>query len=154
MALMVAGSVAALQGAGALNASSSSSNAAVVSTASSASAMFGAMPTLKAKSSACFRKAAVVSVRAVSLDPLSGMVEDTEGFGEGMDLGQREIRQYPPGLQRYETMTVLRPDITEDQRLALTQRYEEVLGRNLSIVYVRDQAREPKDHSGQTEPGR
>jgi small subunit ribosomal protein S6 len=32
----------------------------------------------------------------------------------------------PPGLSRYETMAVLRPDITEQQRLELTQRYEEV----------------------------
>eukprot|EP00250_Pteridium_aquilinum_P002220 c12410_g1_i1 orf=150-806(+) len=33
----------------------------------------------------------------------------------------------PPGLCRYETMAVLRPDITEEQRLELTQRYEEAI---------------------------
>ncbi|KAH7286773.1 hypothetical protein KP509_32G022300 [Ceratopteris richardii] len=33
----------------------------------------------------------------------------------------------PPGLSRYETMAVLRPDITEEQRLELTQRYEEAI---------------------------
>ncbi|XP_024385063.1 small ribosomal subunit protein bS6c alpha [Physcomitrium patens] len=131
--MAVVGSVAALQGVAALNVSSSS-NAAVVSTASSASAMFGCMPVLKSRSSPYLRKVSAVSVRAVSLDPLSGMM-DTEGFGEGMDLGQREIRQYPPGLQRYETMTVLRPDITEEQRLALTQRYEEsiIAGGGLDV---------------------
>lgn len=129
MALAVAGSVAALQGI----AGPGSSNAAVVSTASAASAVFGSIPALKAKSTAacksCFRRVVAVSVRAVAMqDSLTGMGEDNDGFGDlGMELGQREIRQYPPGLQRYETMTVLRPDITEDQRLALTQRYEEAI---------------------------
>lgn len=126
MALAVAGSMAVAG----LNVTSSG-NAAVVSTASSASAVFGSIPALKVKSSACkscFRRVVAVSVRAVAMqDSLTGMGEENDGFGDlGMELGQREIRQYPPGLQRYETMTVLRPDITEDQRLALTQRYEEV----------------------------
>lgn len=68
-----------------------------------------------------------MSARAVAMqDEMMGMDEDSEGFGE-LGLGQREIRQYPPGLQRYETMAVLRPDLTEDQRLELTQRYEEVI---------------------------
>ena len=125
MALAMAGSVAVAG----LNVASSG-NAAVVSTASSASAVFGSIPALKAKSSckSCFRRVVAVSVKAVAMqDSLTGMGEENDGFGDlGMELGQREIRQYPPGLQRYETMTVLRPDITEDQRLALTQRYEEV----------------------------
>lgn len=34
----------------------------------------------------------------------------------------------PPGLRQYETMAVLRPDMSEDERLALTQKYEEVNG--------------------------
>ncbi|EFJ10013.1 hypothetical protein SELMODRAFT_58368, partial [Selaginella moellendorffii] len=34
---------------------------------------------------------------------------------------------YPKGFTRYETMAVLRPDITEEQRLALSQRYEEMI---------------------------
>ncbi|XP_050377626.1 30S ribosomal protein S6 alpha, chloroplastic [Argentina anserina] len=33
----------------------------------------------------------------------------------------------PPGLRQYETMAVLRPDMSEDERLALTQKYEELL---------------------------
>lgn len=33
----------------------------------------------------------------------------------------------PPGLTPYETMAILRPDITEEQRLSLTQRYEEAI---------------------------
>lgn len=45
---------------------------------------------------------------------------------ENLGISPKEVRQYPQGLQKYETMAVLRPDITEDQRLALTQRYEEV----------------------------
>jgi len=127
MALAVAGSMAVAG----LNVTSSG-NAAVVSTASSASAVFGSIPGLKARSSACkscCRRVVAVSVRAVAMqDSLTGMGEENDGFGDlGMELGQREIRQYPPGLQRYETMTVLRPDITEDQRLALTQRYEEAI---------------------------
>ncbi|KAF3663887.1 30S ribosomal protein S6 alpha, chloroplastic [Capsicum annuum] len=37
----------------------------------------------------------------------------------------KEEPQCPPGLRPYETMMVLRPDMSEDERLALTQRYEE-----------------------------
>ena len=40
-----------------------------------------------------------------------------------------------PGLFRYEAMVVLRPDITEQQRLELTQRYEEVGSLSL-IVFI------------------
>jgi hypothetical protein len=42
------------------------------------------------------------------------------------DLEEREEPQCPPGLRPYETMVVLRPDMSEDERLALTQKYEEV----------------------------
>ena len=35
-------------------------------------------------------------------------------------------QSYPPGMVRYESMVVLRPDMTEEERIALTQRYEEV----------------------------
>ncbi|KAL3687701.1 hypothetical protein R1sor_014010 [Riccia sorocarpa] len=70
----------------------------------------------------------VLSVRAVAMqDPLTGMDEDSEGIDDMLGLGQRELREYPPGLQRYETMAVLRPDISEEQRLELTQRYEEAV---------------------------
>ncbi|VFQ67951.1 unnamed protein product [Cuscuta campestris] len=39
----------------------------------------------------------------------------------------REEPQCPPGLRQYETMIILRPDVTEDERLTLTQKYEELL---------------------------
>lgn len=39
----------------------------------------------------------------------------------------KPLVECPPGLCRYETMAVLRPDITEEQRLELTQRYEEAI---------------------------
>ncbi|XP_009779031.1 small ribosomal subunit protein bS6c-like [Nicotiana sylvestris] len=39
----------------------------------------------------------------------------------------KEEPQCPPGLRPYETMAVLRPDMSEDERLALTQKYEELL---------------------------
>ncbi|KAL6529685.1 hypothetical protein OROGR_015308 [Orobanche gracilis] len=35
---------------------------------------------------------------------------------------------WPPGLRKYETMVVLRPDMSEDERLAFTQKYEEFFG--------------------------
>lgn len=113
-----------------LNAATSSSSSHGV--ASSASAVFGSV-SVKSWSGAVIcrrfscRRDVTVSARAVAMqDEMMGMDEDSEGFGE-LGLGQREIRQYPPGLQRYETMAVLRPDLTEDQRLELTQRYEEVI---------------------------
>jgi small subunit ribosomal protein S6 len=67
------------------------------------------------------------------------------GFGSGLGLGgggggglgmsaaeaalaleEREMPPCPPGLRQYETMVVLRPDMSEEERLALIQRYEEV----------------------------
>ncbi|KAI7726472.1 hypothetical protein M8C21_028870, partial [Ambrosia artemisiifolia] len=39
----------------------------------------------------------------------------------------KEELQCPPGLRPYETMAVLRPDMSEDERLSLTQKYEELL---------------------------
>ena len=41
-------------------------------------------------------------------------------------LEEREMPPCPPGLRQYETMVVLRPDMSEEERLALIQRYEEV----------------------------
>ncbi|TVU44074.1 hypothetical protein EJB05_03503 [Eragrostis curvula] len=65
------------------------------------------------------------------------------GFGAGLGLGggglgmsaaeaalaleEREMPPCPPGLRPYETMVVLRPDMSEEERLALIQRYEELL---------------------------
>ncbi|RWW78123.1 hypothetical protein BHE74_00013674, partial [Ensete ventricosum] len=45
----------------------------------------------------------------------------------GVALEDKEEPMCPPGLRQYETMSVLRPDMTEDERLALIQRYEELL---------------------------
>ncbi|XP_051125009.1 30S ribosomal protein S6 alpha, chloroplastic [Andrographis paniculata] len=43
------------------------------------------------------------------------------------DAEDKEEPQCPPGLRKYETMVVLRPDMSEDERLAFTQKYEELL---------------------------
>ncbi|GAB4857632.1 40S ribosomal protein S6 [Ancistrocladus abbreviatus] len=50
------------------------------------------------------------------------------GSGPGIAVAEEKPEpQCPPGLRQYETMAVLRPDMTEDERLALTQKYEELL---------------------------
>ncbi|WVZ61229.1 hypothetical protein U9M48_011139 [Paspalum notatum var. saurae] len=71
-------------------------------------------------------------------------VGSAPGFGAGLGLGgggglgmsaaeaalaleEREMPPCPPGLRQYETMVVLRPDMSEEERLALVQRYEELL---------------------------
>eukprot|EP00271_Cylindrocystis_brebissonii_P014423 TRINITY_DN35777_c0_g1_i1.p1 TRINITY_DN35777_c0_g1~~TRINITY_DN35777_c0_g1_i1.p1 ORF type:complete len:203 (+),score=34.96 TRINITY_DN35777_c0_g1_i1:92-700(+) len=51
-------------------------------------------------------------------DSLPGM----DGDGPVM-----EPREYPPGMQRYESMVILRPDLSEDERVAVIDRYEEAL---------------------------
>lgn len=51
----------------------------------------------------------------------------TTGLGSGLAVEDKEEIQCPPGLRQYETMAVLRPDMSEDERLTLTQKYEEVL---------------------------
>ncbi|XP_073029152.1 small ribosomal subunit protein bS6c-like isoform X2 [Primulina eburnea] len=46
--------------------------------------------------------------------------------GQGFpDVEDKEEPQTPPGLRKYESMVVLRPDMSEDERLAFTQKYEE-----------------------------
>ncbi|KAJ1687805.1 hypothetical protein LUZ63_019195 [Rhynchospora breviuscula] len=62
---------------------------------------------------------------------------EEEGFGLGMSaadataaaalLEDREEPPCPPGCRRYECIVVLRPDITEEKRVAFIQRYEEIL---------------------------
>ncbi|CAD6207612.1 unnamed protein product [Miscanthus lutarioriparius] len=67
-------------------------------------------------------------------------VGNESGFGPGLGLGggglgmsaalaleEREMPPCPPGLRQYETMVVLRPDMSEEERLAFIQRYEELL---------------------------
>ncbi|KAL8141565.1 hypothetical protein V2J09_014597 [Rumex salicifolius] len=48
------------------------------------------------------------------------------GLAVAVEEERPEI-QCPPGLRKYETMAVLRPDMTENERLTLTQKYEELL---------------------------
>ncbi|GAB2296135.1 40S ribosomal protein S6 [Dionaea muscipula] len=64
------------------------------------------------------------------------LVEDDDDaprfpFGPGISLTtpaeDKPDPPCPPGLRQYETMAVLRPDMTEDERLSLTQKYEELL---------------------------
>ncbi|RDX90188.1 30S ribosomal protein S6 alpha, chloroplastic [Mucuna pruriens] len=75
------------------------------------------------------------SLRAQTLDFSDSFFE--RGFGSEDDptspgpgfttVEEKEEPQCPPGLRQYETMVVLRPDMSEDERLALTQKYEELL---------------------------
>ncbi|KAF5183231.1 30s ribosomal protein s6 alpha protein, partial [Thalictrum thalictroides] len=52
--------------------------------------------------------------------------EDPPSAGSSIALAEeKEEPQCPPGLRQYETMVVLRPDMSEDERLTLTQKYEE-----------------------------
>ncbi|KAB2054340.1 hypothetical protein ERO13_A12G238200v2 [Gossypium hirsutum] len=77
-----------------------------------------------------------LTVKAQTLDFSGSFFEG--GFGSDDDppsqpgsgitaLEDKEEPQCPPGLRQYETMAVLRPDMSEDERLALTQKYEELL---------------------------
>ncbi|XP_028805917.1 30S ribosomal protein S6 alpha, chloroplastic [Neltuma alba] len=57
-----------------------------------------------------------------------GSDDDPTSAGTGFtSVEEKEEPQCPPGLRQYETMAVLRPDMSEDERLALTQKYEELL---------------------------
>ncbi|KAK7251449.1 hypothetical protein RIF29_34656 [Crotalaria pallida] len=78
-----------------------------------------------------------VPLKAQTLD-FSGSFFGGGGFGSEDDpsspgtgfataVEEKEEPQCPPGLRQYETMAVLRPDLSEDERLALTQKYEELL---------------------------
>jgi small subunit ribosomal protein S6 len=74
-------------------------------------------------------------IKAQTLDFSGSFFEG--GFGSNEDppsppgpgltaVEDKEAPECPPGLRQYETMAVLRPDMSEDERLALTQKYEEV----------------------------
>ncbi|KAI3713508.1 hypothetical protein L1987_72086 [Smallanthus sonchifolius] len=53
--------------------------------------------------------------------------EDESNNSAMAAVEEKEELQCPPGLRQYETMAVLRPDMSEDERLTLTQKYEELL---------------------------
>ncbi|KAF3568333.1 hypothetical protein DY000_02012375 [Brassica cretica] len=76
----------------------------------------------------------VLVVKSQALDFSGTFFEG--GFGSDDDptspsvstaLEDKPEPQCPPGLRQYETMAVLRPDMSEDERLGLTQKYEELL---------------------------
>ncbi|KAL7087591.1 hypothetical protein ACP275_13G075900 [Erythranthe tilingii] len=56
------------------------------------------------------------------------------GFPE---MGDKVEPQCPPGLRTYETMVVLRPDMSEDERLNFTHKYNQLLvaggGMNVTV---------------------
>ncbi|KAJ7520519.1 hypothetical protein O6H91_19G009100 [Diphasiastrum complanatum] len=67
----------------------------------------------------------VSSVKAVSIQ--ESFIRLEEGGEGGEPQTAAAGSNVPKGLQRYETMAVLRSDITETQRLELSQRYEEAI---------------------------
>ncbi|XP_047339103.1 30S ribosomal protein S6 alpha, chloroplastic [Impatiens glandulifera] len=81
-----------------------------------------------------------ISINAQTLD-FAGTFFERGGFGGGGDdddppiaqgsaisaVEEEEPKLCPPGYRQYETMAVLRPDMSEDERLNLTQKYEELL---------------------------
>ncbi|KAL5726902.1 40S ribosomal protein S6 [Ranunculus cassubicifolius] len=71
------------------------------------------------------------SIKALTLDFSGsffegGMGEEDSSNATALAEEKEEI-QCPPGLRQYETMAVLRPDMSEDERLSLTQKYEELV---------------------------
>jgi len=85
------------------------------------------------------------SIAAQTLDFSDSFFEG--GFGSEDDpnspggtgftaVEEKEEPPCPPGLRQYETMMVLRPDMTEDERLALTQKYEEVKFCDFYLVFI------------------
>lgn len=58
------------------------------------------------------------------------------GSGTMTAVEEKETPPCPPGLRQYETMAVLRPDMSEDERLALTQKYEEVTTSMFNICFL------------------
>ncbi|XP_027342305.1 30S ribosomal protein S6 alpha, chloroplastic [Abrus precatorius] len=101
-------------------------------------AFAGSLKPLLAESKSHFyqkRNDSGFSVRAQTLDFSDSFFEG--GFGSEEDptsplpgftaVEEKEEPQCPPGLRQYETMMVLRPDMSEDERLTLTQKYEELL---------------------------
>jgi hypothetical protein len=72
------------------------------------------------------------------------VIGEEDGFGLGISsdapvptalLEDKEELPCPPGCRRYECIVVLRPDITEEKRVAFIQQYEEVC--NISIRHIK-----------------
>ncbi|MFS8029820.1 putative ribosomal protein S6 [Helianthus anomalus] len=53
--------------------------------------------------------------------------EDDSNNSSMAAVEEQQEPQCPPGLRQYETMAVLRPDMSEDERLSLTHKYEELV---------------------------
>ncbi|KAK9053049.1 hypothetical protein SSX86_029679 [Deinandra increscens subsp. villosa] len=56
-----------------------------------------------------------------------GGEDDSPSKSSMASVEEKEEPQCPPGLRQYESMAVLRPDMSEDERLSLTHKYEELL---------------------------
>ncbi|KAF3561939.1 hypothetical protein DY000_02012415 [Brassica cretica] len=87
----------------------------------------------------------VLVVKSQALDFSGTFFEG--GFGSDDDptspsvstaLEDKPEPQCPPGLRQYETMAVLRPDMSEDERLGLTQKYEEVNQTKKMLEFMSD----------------
>ncbi|XP_076932520.1 small ribosomal subunit protein bS6c-like [Bidens hawaiensis] len=57
----------------------------------------------------------------------NGNEDEQQNTNSSSTVEETEEPQCPPGLRQYESMVVLRPDMSEDERLTLTQKYEELL---------------------------
>jgi len=53
--------------------------------------------------------------------------DPARSFLGGLYEEEEEEIPCPPGLRKFVTMVILRPDMSEDERLSLTQKYEELL---------------------------
>lgn len=79
--------------------------------------------------------------RALTMDFSGSFFEEGRNGDDGPSAAsavatveEKDEPQCPPGLRQYETMVVLRPDMSEEERLGLTERYEEVnLNLNLNL---------------------
>ncbi|XP_077252611.1 translation elongation factor EF1B/ribosomal protein S6 family protein [Tasmannia lanceolata] len=78
------------------------------------------------------KKVPHLPIRALALDFSGSFFEGGRGEDEGeppsaIAVDDKEEPQCPSGLRQYETMVVLRPDMSEEERLSLTQKYDEYL---------------------------
>ncbi|KAG9146946.1 hypothetical protein Leryth_005202 [Lithospermum erythrorhizon] len=107
---------------------------------SSSSPLYPLKPFLKPQKTSTLKNPnGIFVVKAQTMEFSSSFFEGGSGFGGEDDpptlpgsgninsLEDKVEIQCPPGLRQYETMAVLRPDMSEDERLTLTQKYEELL---------------------------